>query len=173
MARWLTTTAVLFALATWAGAQNTGSGLSAADQRRLLKSNGTLINNLVDHGLKLSRADGVEKRAEQCRRAAKLLAEAAQDAARKQEAERVAALSELLQEVVRKGFVPTLEDGWRMVPAESPAGKELRSTRDVFVADVSELRAAIPPTGKAGENARVRAALRDIAEDAEKAKGLK
>jgi hypothetical protein len=172
MARWAYTIAALAALAAWAGAQGPRppAPLDAADRLRLLKANSTLIDNLVDHGVELSRADAVEARAEQCRRAAKALASAIQDAAARHEAERVAELSGLFREVVRDALLPTLEHGRQTVPAESPAGRQLQAVRDGSARDLSELRAALPATGKVGDSARVKDAVRELDQLGEKLK---
>lgn len=172
MARWAFLAAVFASLAAWAGAQGPAPAptLTAADQLRLLRANGTLIDNLVDHGVKLSRADTVEDRAEQCRRAAKALATAIQDAAARQEPERVVELTALLREVVSGALVPTLDDGKRLVTPGSPGEKQLRETRAAAAGDVSELKAAIPTTGKVGDSARVKDALKQLDELSEKLK---
>lgn len=172
MARWAYILTTFFALAAWAGAQGPvpAPPLSAADQLRLLKANGTLIDNLVHHGVGLSSADTVEKRAEQCRGAAKALADAAQDAASKQDTERVAELTSLFRDVFRDALLPTLQEGERTVTPESPAGRKLREVRDASAGDVTALKAAIPATGKVAENARVKKTLKELDTLAEKLK---
>lgn len=172
MARWAYIITAFVALSAWAGAQGPAHapGLTAADRLRLLRSNGTLIDNLVDHGVELARSDTVEKRAEQCRRAAKALATAIQDAATKQEAERVIELTGLFREVVRDALLPTLDDGRRTVTPESPAAKRLREVREDSARDMSELRAAFPSTGKVAESAGVREVLKQLDELGERLK---
>lgn len=162
MARWAYIIAVFGALAAWAGAQGPHPALGPADQLRLLKANGTLIDHLVDHGIELSRADTVDKRAEQCRRAAKALSTAVQDAAGKQEAERVAELTGLFRNVVDNALLPVLEDGRQTVTPGSPGEQQLRKTRAELAKDVAELRAAIPKTGKVAENARVKSEMSEL-----------
>lgn len=164
MARWASIVAVLAALAAWAGAQGPppAAPLTAADRLRLLKANGTLIDNLVDHGVELSRAGAVEERADQCRRAARALASAIQDAAARQEAERVAELTGLFREVVRDALLPTLDHGKQTVTPDSPAGRRLREVRSASARDVSDLRAALPATGKVADNARVKEAVKEL-----------
>ncbi|AWM39916.1 hypothetical protein GobsT_16970 [Gemmata obscuriglobus] len=167
MARWAYITAVFVALAAWAGAQGPGAApapLSPADQLRLLKANGTLIDNLVDHGVQLSRADTPEDRAQQCHKAARVLASAAQHAADRQEAERVAELTGLFHNVVRDALLPTLADGNRLVTPGSPSERKLLETHAALVQDVRDLKAAIPTTGKVAENDRVRAELKKLNE---------
>ena len=166
MARWAYILTTFFALAAWAGAQGPvpAPTLTPADQLRLLKANGTLIDNLVDHGVALSGKDRIEERAEQCRNAGKALANAIHDAAGKQDAERVAELTNLFSNVVRDGLLPTLEDGKRTVTPESPAGKKLREVRGTATDDVTALKATIPATAKTKDS------LKQLDELAEKLK---
>ncbi|MBP3957987.1 hypothetical protein J8F10_22255 [Gemmata sp. G18] len=169
MARWVYIPTAFFALAAWVGAQGPPPApvLTAADQLRLLKTNATLIDNLVDHGVALSAADSVDKRAEQCRNASKALANAIHDAADKQEAERVAVLTDLFREVMRDGLLPTLKDGKRTVPPGSPAAMKLRDVREASVQDIAELKTALPVTGKVAESSRVKDAFKQLDEVAE------
>ncbi len=163
MLRWAYIFAVFVALTAWAGAQGPGAApLTAADQLRLLKANGTLIDNLVDHGVELSRADTPQERAKQCRAAAKALATAIQAAATKQEAERVAELTTLFRDVLRDALLPALENGKRLVTPGSPGEEQLLRTWSYAAQDLSEVKTAIPATGKVAENARVKDAMKDI-----------
>ena len=173
MARWAYLLTTFFALAAWTGAQDKAPAppLSTADQLRLLRANSTLITNLVDSGVALSSsANGPRQRAEQCRGAAKALASAIQDAAGKQEAERVAELADLFLKVVGEALLPALDDAKRTVPPESPDAKHIRAIRAGSADDVRELKAAIPATGKVAENGRVKDALKQLDEVAEKLK---
>lgn len=167
MARWAYLLTTFFALAAWAGAQGPApaSPLSTADQLRLLRANSTLITNLVDNGVALSSsAGGPKQRAEQCRSAAKALASAIQDAAGKQEAERVAELADLFRDVVRDALLPTLDDAKRTVPPESPDAARIKEIRANTERDVRELKAALPTTGKVAESGRIQATFKQIDE---------
>lgn len=172
MARWVYMPIAFLALAAWAGAQGPPSAqpLSAEDKLRLLKANGTLIEGLVYQGIDLSRADRPEQRVEECRKAAQLLADAARDAAGKQDAERVAELTGLFRDVVRDGFLPTYAKGTQEVTPGSPADRKIKEQRELAVRDVTGLKAAIPASGTVGENARVRDALKQLDELAEQLK---
>ena len=133
MARWLYLLTVFAVLAAWAGAQNPAPPLSAEDKLRLLKANGTLIDNLVRDGVALSAADRPEDRAARCRSASLALANAIQQAAAAEDADRVAELTALFCDLVRDGLVPTIDDGQRVVPPESPSAKKLREVRGLAV----------------------------------------
>jgi hypothetical protein len=130
------------ALSGWAGAQNPAPPLSAEDRVRLLKANGTLLDNLVRDGVALSSADTPEDRAARCRGSALALANAIQQAAAADDADRVAELTALYCDLVRDGLVPMLAESQRLVPPESPSGKKLREVRGHATADVSRVRAA-------------------------------
>ncbi len=173
MARWAYILTTFFTLAAWAGAQGPvpASTLTPADQLRLLKANGTLIDNLVDHGVKLSNANDPVARVEHCRSAAKALANAAHDAAGKQDAERVAELTGLFRQVVQDALLPTLDDAKRIVPPQSPGAERIKQIRRDATNDVIDLKTAIPATGTMAENARVKAELKEL--DALLAKDLK
>jgi hypothetical protein len=172
MARWVYMAFAFLALAAWAGAQGPppAQPLTAEDKLRLLRANGTLIEGLVYQGIDLSRADRPEQRAEECRKTARLLADAAQDAAVKQDAERVAELTGLFRDVVRDGFLPTYASAVKEATPGSPAARELERQRDLAAGDVKTLKTAVPTSGKVGENARVRDVLKQLDELAEKLK---
>ncbi|MCI0703495.1 MAG: hypothetical protein L0241_20640 [Planctomycetia bacterium] len=158
----------LFAsLASWVGDQAPSpppAPLTADDRIRLLKANGQLIDNLVNQSIELSRAGDSENRAIACRKTAQLLAAAAEVAATKQEAERVAVLTRLFHKVVRDGLIPTLGDWKRGVPPESPSALRLAALRNEVPNDVINLKSAIPTSGAVGENPNVRDALAQLDE---------
>ena len=152
------------ALAAWAGAQGPAPSLTAADQLRLFKSNRALLDNLVDHGVKMSAADTPLARAEECRRTALTLATYTKRAATEdQNPDRVAELANLLGEVVREGLAPNLDEAKRTFPPESRQAKRVGELRDTTKHDLDAVRAAIP-AGKVGDNAKVQAALARLAE---------
>src|SRR5688500_7209105 len=121
MARWVYLLTTFAVLAAWAGAQNTAPPLSAEDKLRLLKANGTLLDNLVRDGVALSAADTPEDRAARCRSASLALANEIQKAATAEDAERVAELIVLFRDLVKDGLVPTITDGLNVVNPVSPA----------------------------------------------------
>jgi len=150
MARWLYLLTAFAVLAAWAGAQSPAPSLSAEDKLRLLKANGTLIDNLIRDGVALSAADRPEDRAARCRSAALALANAIQQAAAAEDAERVAELTSLYCDLIRDGLVPTITDGLQVIPPESPSAKKLREVRGLAVGDVAKVKAVVP----AGESAK-------------------
>lgn len=148
-------------LSAWAGAQGPVPPvtLTAADKAKLFKSNRTLVENLVNHGLDLSSASDPVKRAEECRKTAITLGNYVERAATDDKnPDRVAELAGLMGEVVRDGLVPLLDDAERTIPAESPQGKRVKELQALAAADLDAVRNAIP-AGKVGDNPKVKAAL--------------
>ncbi len=167
MARWMFLLTAFVALAAWAGAQGpvAPAPLSAEDKLRLLRANHALIEDLVRDGVEMSKAAGKPvDRAAHCRLASRSLVNAIQEAARSEDAERVAELTGLYRTIVRDGLVPTLEEAKRGVTPNSPAAEALRLVRDNSVKDVADLKTALPPVGN---NQRVKDALKQLDELAE------
>lgn len=161
MARCLYLLVVFAGLAAWAGAQNPAPPLSPEDKLRLLRSNGTLLENLVRDGVAISAADTPEKRAEECRNAALALANEIQKAAADDDAERVAELAALFRDLVRDGLAPTISDGLRSVNPKSPAAAKLREVREWADRDMTAVRAA---AAKLADHPRVKDALKQLDE---------
>ena len=166
MVRWAYLLTAFVALAAWAGAQGPvpPAPLSAEDKLRLLKANGALIESLVRDGVAMSAADTPVDRASRCRDATRSLVNAILRATEAEDAERVAELTGLFRAVVIDGLVPTLAEAQVGVTPGSPADVKLREERGKSVKDVSELRAAIPATGKVGDSPRVKDALKQLDE---------
>ena len=164
MARCIYLLAAFTVLSAWAGAQNGAPPLNAEDKLRLLKSNGTLIDSLVNEGVEMSRADTQVKRVEKCRNASRSLVNAIQHAAEANEAERVAELTGLFRTFTAEALLPTIADANQNVPPESPDGKKLRELRDLATRDLSDVKAAIGRSEKASADARVKETLKQLDE---------
>ncbi|QJW96342.1 hypothetical protein [Frigoriglobus tundricola] len=163
MARWAFLLTAFVALAAWAGAQGPvpPAPLSAEDKLRLLRANHALIENLVRDGVEMSKAGRPVDRAAHCRLASRSLVNAIREAARTEDAERVAELTGLYRTVVRDGLLPTLADAKRGVTPNSPADVALRKVRSDSVEDVKDLKTALPAVGN---NQRVKDALKQLDE---------
>ena len=164
MARWAYLLTAFVALAAWAGAQGPAPAapLAAEDKLRLLKANAALIDNLVRDGVAMSGSDTPVKQVEHCRNASRSLVNAILDAARAEDAERVAELTGLLRTVVAEGLVPSLEEAKRGITPQSPADLKLREVRASAAQDMSDLKAALPAAGKAGDSPRVKDNLKQL-----------
>jgi hypothetical protein len=168
MARSLYLLIAFVALAAWAGAQGPmpPPPLSAEDKLRLHRSNSALIGELVRDGVKMSRAGRTVDRAARCRDASQSLVNAIKEAAKAENAERVAELTALYRDLVRDGLVPVMAEVKRNVTPESPDAKALGEVRGHAVRNVSDLKTAIP-TGKLADSPRVKDALKQLDELAE------
>jgi len=146
-------------LAAWAGAQGPTPPLTAADKMKLFKSNRTLIENLVNHGIDLSAADKPLTRAEECRKTAVTLGNYLERAAKEdRNPDRVAELADLMGNVVRDGLAPNLDEAERTTPAESPDGKRVKELQTIVANDLDNVRSTIP-AGKVADSPKVKAAL--------------
>jgi hypothetical protein len=164
MVRWVYLLTAFAGLAAWAGAQNPAPPMSPEDKLRLLKTNSTLIDNLVRDGVAMSAADTPEDRAARCRSAALALANEIQMAAAAGDAERVAELTVLFRDVVRDGLAPTIAEGLKAATPESPSARKLREVRGLATSDVNDLKTKIPASGKLAENPRVKDSLKQLDE---------
>jgi hypothetical protein len=165
MVRWVSMLVAFTVLAAWAGAQNpVAQTLSPEDKLRLLRTNSALLDDLVRDGVAMSATSDPVQRAVRCREASLSLVAAVGEAARAEDAERVAELTGLFREVVRDGLVPTMNEARQSVPPQSPGAQKLRDLQTLATNDVSGLKTAIPASGKVGDNPRVKDARKQLDE---------
>lgn len=145
------TTIVLIAaagLSAWVSAQSLPVGTTAAEQLHLFQANRPLLEEILDHGLKLSQADTHADRAEECRRTTRTISLALRwEAENAADPGRVAELSDHLTRMVRDGLAPTLADGLRAVPPQSPDFDRLTRVRDLAGREVWAVEELIPAEG--------------------------
>jgi hypothetical protein len=159
MRRSLITLVAFMALAAWAGAQGPPSPLPAATQAKLFKSNRKLLENLVNHGIDLAKADRPLLRAEECRKTAKTLANFLERAAEDQDPDRVAELAGLMGNVVREGLVPNLNAAQDEIRPGDPGEADLAKVRASATEELNSLPAKIPTEGKVGDSQKVKEAI--------------
>jgi hypothetical protein len=159
MRRSLVTLIAFMALTAWAGAQGPPPPLPAATQAKLFKSNRTLLENLVNHGIDLGNADGPLRRADECRKTATTLANYLGRAAEDQDPDRVAELAGLMGNVVREGLVPNLNAAQEEIPPNSPGAAQLANVRASATDDLNSLSGKIPTVGKVAESQKVKEAI--------------
>jgi hypothetical protein len=159
MPRVLFTLFVFATLSAWAGAQGPAAGLSAAERLKMLRTNRMLIENMVDHGIDMANADTPLKRANECHRTARTLANAMQQAAVDQNADRVAELCGHVDAVLREALAPNLQQARRDLRPGSPDESEFKKLRESALRDFDGLRDAIPPTSKVAADAKVKEAF--------------
>jgi hypothetical protein len=135
----------LFAgLSLWASAQPRATEFHR--QLKQFEANRLLLDQLIDHGLDLSsveRGGNSLVRAEECREAAATLA-AALKAARPDDPERVAELSDHVAAVVRDGLVPNLAQAGKDIKPGSQDYERLKILSSRSSEDVAALLVAFP-----------------------------
>ncbi|HSQ57576.1 MAG TPA: hypothetical protein VLM40_17775 [Gemmata sp.] len=162
MARVLLILTSFAVLAAWAGAQGGPPPLSAADRVKLFKTDRALIDQLVNHGIDLSKADDRLKQAQECQATARTLAvylrRAAED---EKDPDRVAEMAGLLTDMVRDGLAPNLKAARETYPATSPQGKQVVQLGESAMKDLEDWAAI--PAGTLGNSEKVKAAFEALA----------
>ena len=153
MGRLAATAAFFLLLSAWAGAQGTVP-LPASDQIRLLRANRVLLGDLINHGVELGSTEDPLQRASACHGAAHALGVALRRAAEANDPDRIAELGDHLEEVVREGLVPILDEARRTIPPDSQDAVRLKEIRTNAAEDLESIRSAIP-TGEMSD-ARLR-----------------
>ena len=156
MRRLVFTSFVLTLLAAWASGQSATSGPLAGEQLKLFQSNRELLENLVEHSVDLANADTPLAKIKACHESTKDLGRAIKDAADRDDADRVAELSEHLTAVIHHGLVPTIDDARTTVPMGTQAEKELFELTSLATQDAERFELAIPALGKVGTSNKVR-----------------
>ena len=161
------TLVTLLALAAWAGAQGPSAPLPAATQAKLFKSNRTLIESVINHGLDLGATDRPDQRADECRKTATTLAKSLGQAAEDEDPDRVVELAGLMSEVVRDGLVPNLNEAQAQTdkmagPSRETMLAQLAKVRDKTTRELDELSAKIPTEGKVATSQKVKEAVQAL-----------
>lgn len=158
------TLSIAVTLCAWVSAQPAATGPTAAEQLKLLKSNRDLLEDLIDHGVKVSKNADVLDRTDECRRAAGTLATALSRAATGPgaDADRIAELSDHLGSVWSEGLTPNLREATALIPPSSPQYGRLKDVSKWATDDVKKVEAAIPVEGKLGTSAKVKIAREQL-----------
>jgi hypothetical protein len=158
MRRSVLTLVAVSVLAAWAGAQVPRNTLDAATQAKLFKSNKTLLEDLVTHGIDLADADRPLQRAEECRKTATTLVRHLDRAAEDQDPDRVVELAGLMGDVIRDGLVPNLDDAQKEIRPGDPRFAQLTKVFENATRDLDGL-SQLPTEGKVGESRKVKEAI--------------
>ena len=162
-ARTLIAVVAFAALSGWVSGQAPAAGRTAYEEATLLKKNRTLLEGLLDDGLKLSNAETPLDRAFACRRAADRLAVELAAAARYEDADRVSEIGDQLTDLLTDGFLPPFTAAQADIPPTSPDFNRLqllhRESASQFAAAVD----AIPATGPFATGQRVSAVRKKLA----------
>lgn len=162
-ARTLIAVAAFAALSGWVSGSAPAVGRTADEEATLLKKNSTLLEGLLDDGLKLSAAETPLDRAAACRRAADRLSVELSAAARYEDADRVSEVGDLLTDLLTDGFLPPFTAAQADIPPSSPDFPRLqllhRESASQFAAAVD----ALPATGSFAAGRRVSAVRKKLA----------
>ena len=142
MKRLLLTLAAGTLLTLWADAQTSPAPVLAADRLRLLHANRSLLEDLLDRGVKLGDASGKLDRADECRLALGTLTDALNRATEEPavDADRVAELTDHLTELVQSGLAPTLAEARARVRAGSPGAEQLAKIEAAATTDLTAVQ---------------------------------
>ena len=141
-------------LSAWVSAQGP-TGLSAHDRLKLLVSNKHLLEDLMDHGVRVADKNTPLDRAEECLKTADPLARELRSAVYLHDADRVAEMGDLLKRLVSDGFVPNLNEA-KNIPEGSPEFVRLKEVHRTAARNIGDLAAAIPADGEWAGQKRVR-----------------
>lgn len=164
MRRFAATTVLLAALAAWASGQPSTAGPTAGEQLRLFMKNRDLLENLVEHSVALANADTPVAKVRACHETAKDFGRALKDAADRDDADRIAELSEHLTAVITHGLVPTIDAARGVIPVGTPAAKELLEVSQQATTDAEGFELSIPALGKVGASNKVKDARTKLRE---------
>jgi hypothetical protein len=156
--RTLLVTLAAAGLAAWASAHGPTAGPLAGEQLRMLRANRLVLEDLLDHGLKVSGRNTPLDRADECLKTTDRLARELRSAVTLRDGDRVAEVSDLIHQVVTGGFVPNLAQAREVIPAESPHRKVLQELHAGAATSVRGMAESIPADGELGSKGRVKAA---------------
>ena len=160
MKRTLLTLTAFVALAAWASAQAPTSGPSVAEELKHLKANRTLLEDLVNHSVRVAEAETPLDRADRCREATGSLKRALQDAG--DDPDRVVELIENLAAMIKNGLVPTLARARQEIPRGSHDYERMKKLHVDVRQDLTLVQEAIPTTGKTAKSAPVNDARQQL-----------
>lgn len=165
MTRSALTLAAAAVLCTLAAADAPPAGPTAAEQLKLLKSNRDLLEDLIDHGINVSKPATILDRTNECRKAAGTLANALARAAEESspDADRVVELSEHLGSLWSDGLTPNLQTATAQIPPESPEYGRLKDVSKWAAADAAKVQLAIPADGRLARSPKVQKAREQLA----------
>ncbi len=149
--------AALAALAAWVSAQP-GSGPTAADSLRMLRANRGLYEDLTASALELSRQNTSLDRADECRKVADRLAREVREAVDRNDADRLAEVSDHLLSVATDGLAPNLSDARRDIRPPSEDYERLQTVHRQAFNNLTRTADAVPTDGELGGSKRAQAA---------------
>jgi len=132
-------------LTSWSGApaqpEPSPPTILLADRIRLWEQNQVLLEGLLEQGLRLSDSDTHLGRADECRKALVVLAEAVQKTVEQPNADtdRLTELADQMTRLTLEGLVPTLSEARQQILAGSPGALQLQRIETSTVDDLRGL----------------------------------
>jgi hypothetical protein len=154
--------AALAALAAWVSAQP-GSGPTAGDHLHMLRANRGLYEDLTASALAMADKNTSLDRADECRKVADRLAREVRQAVDKNDADRLAEVSEHLLSVTTDGLAPNLSDARRDISPKSPDYPRLREVHEQAFDTLTRTANAVPTDGELGGSKRAQTAREKLA----------
>ena len=136
--------AVISMLAT---AQPANSGLTAAEQLQLLKTNRELLEDLLDQGTRVSEAHTPLDRAAECQRSTDRLAREFRTAIDRGDGDRACEIGDHVEKIVVEGFVPNLETARRDSNPGSPDYERAKAMHRQATQNLDALHGTLPTDG--------------------------
>ncbi|QEL15925.1 hypothetical protein [Limnoglobus roseus] len=155
MRRLVFTSFVLMLLTAWVSGQPAATGPTAGEQLHMFQRNRDLLENLVEHSVELANANTPVGKVRACHESTKDLGRAIKDAADRDDADRVAELSEHLTAVIKFGLVPTVDDARTIIPVGTPDYQQLLDLTAQANGDAERFELSIPALGKIGASNKV------------------
>ena len=123
----------------WCAAEAPQTAPTAAEQLRLFQTNRQLLEQLLNHGVRLSESTSSLQRAEESRAATMTLAAAVQAAARGDTPERVAELGDHLGTIWTVALLPTLTQARQEINPVSPEYRRLQHLQQQAIIDIDRI----------------------------------
>ena len=158
------TLAVVAAVSLWASAQPHSAGPSAAEQLQMLKTNRDLLEDLLDHGMRVADANTPLDRAAACQRSTDRMAREMREAVDRADADRANEIGDYVERIVVEGFVPNFETARRDAKPGSPDFERTRTMHRDAAESLDKLGAALPTEGPLSKSKRLQAARAKLAD---------
>lgn len=156
------------ALSGWVSGQGPAPRRTASEEAELLKLNRTLLEGMLDDGVKVADAGTRLERAAACRRAADRLAAELAQAARLENADRVSEIGDHLTALLTDGFLPPFAAARSEIQPDSPEFGRLQELHRESAAHLTAAVDALPTRGKFADGPRVKALREKLAGLAER-----
>ena len=152
---------VVFALAAWADAQTAPQPPMLADRVRMIQANHALLEELLDHGIRMSDTDTHLGRADECRKAMTAIGNELGRTVERPAADldRLSELTDQLTQLTVEGLVPTLDVARAQIRAGSPGADKLAKIETQTGDDLQTLLTGLTIDPRLNRSEKLRTAL--------------